>query len=60
VEQFLTFLAVERKVASATQKIVLNALAFLYNKFLDQPLNDMSSFQRARKQQKIPIDFDQL
>jgi integron integrase len=30
-------------------------LAFLYNKFLDQPLNDMSSFQRARKQQKIPI-----
>jgi hypothetical protein len=25
VEQFLTFLAVERKVAAATQKIVLNA-----------------------------------
>ncbi len=55
VEQFLTFLAVERKVAAATQKIVLNALAFLYNKFLEQPLNDMSSFQRARSQQKIPV-----
>jgi integrase len=42
-------------VAAATQKIVLNALAFLYHKPLDQPLNDMSAFQRARKQQKIPI-----
>lgn len=55
VEQFLTFLAVERKVAAATQKIVLNAMAFLFNKFLDQPLNDMSAFQRARTQQKIPV-----
>ncbi len=55
VEQFLTFLAVERQVAAATQKIVLNALAFLFNKFLDQHLNDMSAFQRARTQQKIPV-----
>ena len=55
VEQFLTFLAADRKVAIATQKIVLNALAFLYNKFLQLPLGDVSKFRRARKQQKIPV-----
>jgi hypothetical protein len=31
VEQFLTHLAVTRKVSASTQKIALNALAFLYN-----------------------------
>jgi len=32
VEEFLTYLAVERKVAAATQGVALNSLAFLYNK----------------------------
>lgn len=32
VEQFLTFLSVERGVSAATQKLALNALAFLYNR----------------------------
>ena len=31
VEQFLTHLSVTRKVSASTQKIALNALAFLYN-----------------------------
>lgn len=31
---FLTYLAVDRQVASATQTMALNALAYLYNKFL--------------------------
>ena len=31
VEQFLTYLALTRKVSASTQKIALNALAFLYN-----------------------------
>ncbi len=48
-------LAVERKVAAATQKIVLNALPFLYSEFIDQPLNNKSSFQRVRCQQKILV-----
>jgi len=55
VEQFLTYLAVERKVAIATQSIVLNALAFLYNKSLAQPLGDLDNFRRATKQRKQPI-----
>ena len=41
VEQFLTFLAVDRKVAAATQSIALNSLAFLCNKFLGKPMGDV-------------------
>ncbi|MCU7866647.1 MAG: integron integrase [Candidatus Thiodiazotropha sp. (ex Lucinoma borealis)] len=54
VEQFLTHLARDHGVAIATQKIALNALAFLYNKFLAMPLGDVSHFRRVRKQPKIP------
>jgi integron integrase len=55
VEQFLTFLAADRRVAISTQKIALNALAFLYNKFLEKPLGDVSKFRRSVKQAKLPI-----
>ncbi len=60
VVQFLTHLAVERKVAAATQGIALNSLAFLYNRFLDKPLGDLSSFRRARKQRKLPVVLSRL
>jgi len=55
VEQFLTFLAVKRSVSPSTQSIALNALAFLYSKILDQPIGDIAHFQRARRQQKLPV-----
>ncbi len=35
VEPFLTHLAVTRNVSVSTQKVALNALAFLYNRFLE-------------------------
>lgn len=54
VEQFLTFLAIERKVSMSTQRIALNALVFLYGKFLSQPLVGMKGFQRSTRQQKLP------
>jgi hypothetical protein len=46
VERFLTFLAVERKVSAATQKLALNAIAFLFNRFLDKPLGDVREFRQ--------------
>ena len=55
VEQFLTFLAVERKVSIATQKIALNALAFLYGRFLDRPLGNLGEFNRASRPQNLPV-----
>lgn len=54
VESFLTFLAVERKVAPATQALALNAIGFVYNKFLDRPLGDLRVFKKPRRQQKLP------
>lgn len=38
VRSFLTSLAVQGNVAINTQKTALNALAFLYNQILNQPL----------------------
>lgn len=54
VEQFLTHLAVDRTVAASTQALALNALAFLYNTFLRQPLGDLGAFRRSSRQQKLP------
>lgn len=41
VKAYLYHLAVNRNNSANTQKTALNALAFLYNKFLDQPLGDL-------------------
>lgn len=54
VERFLTHLAVNRTVSASTQKVALNALVFLYHKFLDKPLGDVSQFRRTRRQAKLP------
>ena len=55
VTEYLTYLACNRHVASATQAIALNSLAFLYNKFLQQPLNNLPEFRRPHTQRKLPV-----
>jgi integron integrase len=55
VESFLTYLAVDRNVAAATQSVALNAIAFLYNKFFDRPLVGLENFRRAKKQRRLPV-----
>ncbi|MCL7938703.1 phage integrase N-terminal SAM-like domain-containing protein [Halomonas sp. ATCH28] len=50
VRTFLEHLAVERRVAAATQNQALNALVFLYLHVLDQPLGDIGEFSRAMAQ----------
>ncbi len=59
VERYLTYLAVTRKVSISTQSLALSALAFLYNKYLDQPLGDLKQFSRARRQAKLPTVLTQ-
>ena len=54
VQQFLSSLANERHVAINTQKIALNALVFLYNKFLQQPLGDID-YTPASKPRHLPV-----
>ena len=53
VKEFLTFLAVDRKVAVNTQKVALNALVYLYSKFLGLELGDLG-FTLASKQRHLP------
>ncbi len=55
VSDFLTHMTVDRGVSRSTQQLILNALAFLYNKFLDQPLGELGDFARGHSQRKLPI-----
>ncbi|MFV9685238.1 integron integrase [Pseudomonas sp. NY15367] len=54
VNAFLSWLAVERKVAAATQNLALNALVFLYDKVLQQPLGQVGEVVRAKRSARIP------
>jgi integron integrase len=55
VNAFLSWLAVERKVAAATQNLALNALVFLYTKVLDRPLGEVGEVVRAKRSSRIPV-----
>ncbi|NLW06034.1 MAG: integron integrase [Pseudomonadaceae bacterium] len=54
VQQFLSYLANSKHVAINTQKIALNALAFLYNKYLQKPLGEID-FSPASKPRNLPV-----
>ena len=56
VEQFLHHLAVVAHVSINTQKIALNALSFLYNKFLNSPLGELH-ITRAKQSRRVPVVF---
>lgn len=53
VTVFLSYLANEQHVAINTQKVALNAIAYLYNQFLQKPLGDLG-FTYAQKPRKLP------
>lgn len=55
IEQFLTHLAADRKVAAATQALALNAIAFLFNRFLDKPMGNVRGYRPATRQRKLPV-----
>jgi integron integrase len=54
VSAFLSYLAVERKVAAATQNQGLNALSFLYRRVLEQPFGELQDVARAKQPQRLP------
>ncbi|OOE40546.1 recombinase XerD [Salinivibrio kushneri] len=54
VKTFLSYLANAQQISPNTQKVALNALAFLYNQFLDQPLGKIA-FSPSKKSPRIPI-----
>lgn len=55
VSEYLTHLAVVRRVAPATQNQALNALAFLYRHVLERPLAELPGLVRPASRQKIPV-----
>ena len=57
VSQFLTHLAVNRKVAASTQNQAFSALLFLYKHVLDKELGLLENVTRAKKPQKLPVVF---
>jgi integron integrase len=57
VTDFLSYLAVSRKVAASTQTQALSALLFLYRDVLKQPLDWLDNIQRAKKPSRLPIVF---
>ena len=54
VRAFLSNLANQHHVAIGTQKIALNALAFLYNKYLNKPLGQLD-FIPASRPRRLPV-----
>lgn len=62
VKEFLTWLAVERRVSSATQNQAFNALLFLYRYVLLKPINELSSIPRSRPTRRLPVvlSIDQI
>ncbi len=54
VREFLTYLAVTGNVAASTQNQAFAALLFLYNQFLNQPLNGLENVLRAKRPQRLP------
>ncbi len=57
VEAFLSHLAIQCNASKSTQRTALCALAFLYNGFLNQPLQNLN-FRAASKPPKIPEVFN--
>ena len=57
VAEFLSHLALERKVAPATQNQALNALCYLYRHVLDRPLEKLGEVARAKRPRRIPVVF---
>ena len=55
VEQFLTYLAVERKVSAGTQNQALQALLFLYRQVLSVELPWLEGVTRAAPSRRLPV-----
>lgn len=55
VEQFLSYLATERKVAASTQNQALSAILFLYREALEINLPWLDGIVRAKRPARIPV-----
>lgn len=54
VTEFLTWLAVERKVSASTQNQAMNALAFLYHQVLEKPMGNVDAI-KGNRTRRLPV-----
>ena len=55
INQFLSHLAVNERVAASTQNQSLNGIVFLYRKVIGKEPGDFSDFPRARRPKRLPV-----
>jgi integron integrase len=55
LKDFLTYLAVERHVAQATQNQAFNAILFLYRHVLDKDIENLHEALRAPPKRRLPV-----
>ncbi|HHJ35079.1 MAG TPA: integron integrase [Gammaproteobacteria bacterium] len=55
IADFLTHLAVNRMVASSTQRQALNAVVFYYKHVLQKSFDDIGDFTFAKKPRRLPV-----
>lgn len=59
VKDFLSYLALTKRVSSSTQNQAFNALLFLFRNVLKIELGDLSKTVRAKRGQKLPVVLSQ-
>lgn len=55
LQDFLTHLAVEKKVSSATQNQALNAIVFVYRNVLGKDIENVLNAVRAKHKRRLPV-----
>ena len=57
IEEFLSYLAVQREVAPSTQSQALNAIVFLFRVVLEKDLGKFKNIRWSKRKQRIPEVF---
>ncbi|MDL1968710.1 MAG: integron integrase [Deltaproteobacteria bacterium] len=57
ISDFLTYLAVKRRVAASTQNQALSAIVFLYREVIQRELGEFENLVRAKRPSKLPVVF---
>jgi Phage integrase, N-terminal SAM-like domain/Phage integrase family len=55
VKEYLEYLALKRKVSASTQNQALNALVFLYEQVIREPIGTLGDFTRAKRPKRLPV-----
>jgi integrase len=55
VKAYLDYLAVAQNVSASTQNQALNALMFLYEQVMGEPLGTIGEFPRAKRPKRLPV-----